>query len=45
VQYATQCCTFVFEQLTREYLVGDARDDFYFRVDFKGIGKILDFNY
>ena len=45
VQYATQCCTFVFEQLTREYLVGDDRDDFYFRVDFKGIGKILDLNY
>jgi hypothetical protein len=45
VQYATQCCTFIFEQLTREYLLGDDRDDFYFRVDFKGIGKILDINY
>jgi hypothetical protein len=46
VQYATQCCTFVFEQLRRDFAaVATDRDDFYFRVDFKGVGKILDISY
>jgi hypothetical protein len=46
VQYATQCYTFILEQLHRDFTAaGTDRDDFYFRVDFKGVGKILDFNY
>jgi hypothetical protein len=46
VNYATQCCTFVFEQLRRDFAASDSkRDDFYFRVDFKGIGKVLAINY
>ena len=45
LQYATQCCTFVFERLTRDFTAGSDRRDFYFRVDLKGVGKILDVNY
>ena len=42
VQYATQCCTFLLERLTREFAGVDGRQDLYFRVDLRGIGKILD---
>jgi hypothetical protein len=45
VQYSTQCCTFLFERLTRDYASSADRRDFYFRVDLKGVGKILDINY
>jgi hypothetical protein len=46
VQYSTQCCTLHFERLSRNFTgsVND-REDFYFRVDFKGIGKILQVTY
>jgi hypothetical protein len=45
LQYSTQCCTFLFERLTRDYASGVDRREFYFRVDLKGVGKILDINY
>ena len=43
-EYSTQCCTFYFEQLDRTYSTAE-RQDFRFRVDFKGIGKILQVTY
>ena len=45
VQYATQCCSFVVEQLTREFSSLTDRRDLYFRIDLRGIGKILDLTY
>ena len=45
IQYQTQCCTFLVEQLTRNFSDLADRNDIYFRVDLKGVGKILDFNY
>ena len=45
VQYRTQCCTFMVERLSRNFATLDDRDDFYFRVDLKGVGKLLDFKY
>jgi hypothetical protein len=45
VQYSTQCCTFIFEHLRREFAQASERDDLYFRVDLKGVGKVLDVNY
>ncbi|HKQ60948.1 MAG TPA: LPS assembly protein LptD [Candidatus Polarisedimenticolaceae bacterium] len=44
VSYATQCCAFTLERLNRSFAT-TGRDDFYFRVDLSGIGKILDLNY
>ncbi|MCP3978457.1 MAG: LPS-assembly protein LptD [bacterium] len=43
-QYSTQCCTFVLERLTRDFGTSE-RDDWYFRVDLKGVGKILKVSY
>jgi lipopolysaccharide assembly outer membrane protein LptD (OstA) len=44
IQYSTQCCTLYFERLDRTYTLSERRD-FYFRVDLKGIGKILQVTY
>jgi hypothetical protein len=44
VIYSTQCCSFLVEQLVRTLGTGTDRDDLYFRVDFKGIGKIVKFS-
>jgi hypothetical protein len=44
IQYSTQCCTMYFERLDRSYTLSERRD-FYFRVDLKGIGKILQVTY
>lgn len=45
VQYSTQCCTIWVERLSRDFSGLQDREDFYFRVDLKGLGKLLDFNY
>lgn len=45
IQYRTQCCTFLVERLSRNYISAADRQDFYFRVDLKGVGKLLDFRY
>jgi len=44
VEYSTQCCTVYLEQLDRTYATAE-RQDFRFRVDLKGIGKILQVTY
>jgi hypothetical protein len=45
VQYSTQCCTFTFERLSRNFAALSDRQDFYFRIDFRGVGKLLDLHY
>lgn len=45
LQYRTQCCTFLVEQLIRDFSNLSARDDIYFRIDLRGVGKLLDFSY
>ena len=42
VQYSTQCCTFYLESLDRGFTGLQTRDDFYFRIDLRGVGKILE---
>jgi len=44
IQYSTQCCTLYFERLDRSFTLSQRRD-FYFRIDLKGIGKILQVTY
>jgi len=44
IQYSTQCCTMYFERLDRSFTLSE-RKDFYFRIDLKGIGKILQVTY
>lgn len=44
VEYSTQCCTVYLEQLDRTYSNAE-RQDLRFRIDFKGIGKILQVTY
>ncbi|HXV74890.1 MAG TPA: LPS assembly protein LptD [Candidatus Polarisedimenticolaceae bacterium] len=44
LEYSTQCCTVYLESLDRTY-TGSEREDFRFRVDLKGIGKILQVTY
>jgi hypothetical protein len=44
IQYSTQCCTLYFERLDRSFTLSERRD-FYFRIDLKGIGKILQVTY
>jgi hypothetical protein len=39
--YATQCCTFLVERLTREFTGAETRRELYFRVDLSGVGKVL----
>lgn len=41
VVYSTQCCTFLVERLDRSFTGATQRQDWYFRVDLRGIGKIL----
>ena len=41
-QYSTQCCTFLLQRLQREYSTVQNRDEYTFRIDLRGIGKILD---
>jgi hypothetical protein len=45
VQYRTQCCTFTLERLSRNFATLSDRQDFYFRIDFRGVGKLLDLHY
>jgi len=45
MQYSTQCCTVMVEQLLREFSTLADRRDLYFRIDLKGVGKILDLSY
>jgi lipopolysaccharide assembly outer membrane protein LptD (OstA) len=42
VQYSTQCCTYYLESLERGFTGDQTRDDFFFRIDLRGIGKVLD---
>jgi hypothetical protein len=44
LQYSTQCCTFYLEGLNRTYVTSE-RQEFRFRVDLRGIGKILSVSY
>jgi hypothetical protein len=39
--YATQCCTIFIERLTRDFATTDDRREISFRLDLRGIGKIL----
>jgi len=41
VQYSTQCCTFFVERLTRDFATSEDRRELYFRVDLRGLGKVL----
>lgn len=45
IQYHTQCCTFLLERLNRNFSSLTDRQDFYFRIDLKGVGKLVDFKY
>ncbi len=42
VTYATQCCTFLVEKLNRNFSALEPRRDIYFRIDLRGVGKLLD---
>jgi hypothetical protein len=42
VLYATQCCTFLVERLTREFATLEERREVYFRIDLRGVGKLLE---
>ena len=42
VLYSTQCCTFVVERLIREFASLEQRREVYFRVDLRGVGKLLE---
>jgi len=39
--YSTQCCSFYVERLTREFGTADTRRELYFRIDLRGVGKLL----
>jgi hypothetical protein len=41
LQYATQCCTFLVERLTRDFGSLESRREVYFRIDLRGVGKLL----
>ena len=45
LKYSTQCCTILIERLSRNFTGLEDRRDFYFRIDLKGIGKLLDVKY
>jgi len=40
--YSTQCCTFVVERLIRDFSTLEKRREVYFRVDLRGVGKLLE---
>jgi hypothetical protein len=42
VLYSTQCCTFLVERLTREFASIDQRRELYFRIDLRGVGKLME---
>jgi hypothetical protein len=42
VLYSTQCCTFMIERLTRDFATLEERREVYFRIDLRGIGKLLE---
>jgi hypothetical protein len=42
VLYSTQCCTFMIERLTRDFATLEERRAVYFRIDLRGIGKLLE---
>jgi hypothetical protein len=42
VQYSTQCCTFLIERLTRDFATLEERREVYFRIDLRGVGKLLE---
>jgi hypothetical protein len=42
VRYSTQCCTFLLERLTRDFATLEERREVYFRVDLRGVGKLLE---
>ncbi len=41
LQYSTQCCTFFLERLTRDFATTEDRRELYFRLDLRGVGKVL----
>jgi LPS-assembly protein len=45
VTYATQCCTFIVEKLNRDFSQLDKRRDIHFRMDLRGVGKLLDHSF
>lgn len=42
IRYGTQCCTFAVEGLSYDFVGLNDRRDLYVRVDFRGVGKILE---
>jgi hypothetical protein len=40
--YSTQCCTFLVERLTRDFGTFNSRREVFFRVDLRGVGKLLE---
>jgi hypothetical protein len=45
VTYATQCCTIIVEKLNRDFSSLDKRRDIHFRLDLRGVGKLLDHSF
>jgi hypothetical protein len=41
LQYSTQCCTFFLERLTRDFATSEDRRELHFRLDLRGVGKVL----
>ena len=39
--YSTQCCSFYVERLTRDFGTAPTRRELYFRLDLRGVGKLL----
>jgi hypothetical protein len=42
VLYSTQCCTFMIERLTRDFATLEKRRDLHFRIDLRGVGKLVE---
>jgi LPS-assembly protein len=40
--YSTQCCTFMLERLTRDFATLEKRRDLHFRIDLRGVGKLVE---
>jgi hypothetical protein len=45
ITYSNQCCTFLLERVNRQFESLADRNDYYFRVDLRGIGKLVDVRY
>jgi len=41
LQYSTQCCTFFVERLSRDFATVEERRELSFRIDLRGVGKLL----